>query len=112
MQDFILDILDFIKFDLLGRSKPPLPAFDFNMRFKIRKNDKGFWLTSEEHPGFIASGKTLEELREAAFETILVYYDVPRYHSKRIKDLLSLNFPDGTVINPPEPIFAIKVRMA
>ena len=112
MKDILLDLLDYIKFDVLGVAKPPLPPFDFSMQFDLHKSKDGVWVSSKEHPGFIASGKDINELRGAVFETLLVYYDVPRYHSKRIKDLVSLNFSDGTVVNPPQPIFSIKVRMA
>jgi predicted RNase H-like HicB family nuclease len=112
MFDLLMDMLDTIKFDVLGMKKPKLPLFDPNMRLELHGEKGGYWVSSKEHPGLVASGDTLEELREATFESILVYYSVPRYHAKRINDLLSLHLSDGTVINPPEPIFSIKVKIA
>lgn len=84
-----------------------------NTKFKLHKDNGGLWLESTEYPGLIASGETLEELREAVFDSILTYFDVPRARAKRMKDTLVLNLPDGKVVSPPEsPFFQIQVVRA
>lgn len=113
---FLLDVLDVIRFDVLNRPLPVAKGFSIdklNTKFKLHKDKGGFWLESTEYPGLIASGDTLEELREAVFDSILTYFDVPRARAKRMKDTLVLNLPGGKVISPPEfPFFQIQVVRA
>lgn len=112
----LYDLFDTIRFDVLNMPLPESQDFSIDklsMKFKLHKDDGGFWLESAEYPGLIASGETPEELREAVFDSILTYFDVPRARAKRMKDILVLNLPGGKVINPPEsPFFQIHVVRA
>lgn len=107
-----LDLVDTLRYDVLGQEPPALPKFDPNLSFEVHKERKGYWVTSKTHPGLIASGDTLEELRSAIFDTILTYYNVPRYHAKRFNDNLTLHLSDGTSVLPPEPVFQAKLKWA
>lgn len=109
MFDKLLDLYDVFRYDLLHREIPVLPKFDFRVAFKLKKFKKGFWVESDQLPGFIASGKTLEELREAMWDTLLMYYDVPRYRANRLEDRFELHLSDGKVIKPPEKNFVVQV---
>lgn len=112
----LLDLFDVVRFDLLNQPLPEAKGFSidkFNTKFKLHKDGGGLWLESIEYPGLIASGETLEELREAVLDSILTYFDVPRARAKRMKDTLVLNLPDGKVISPSEsPFFQIQVVRA
>lgn len=112
MFDKLLDLYDVFRYDLLHQEIPVLPKFDFRVAFKLKKSKEGFWVESDQLPGFIASGKTLEELREAMWDTLLMYYDVPRYRANRLEDRFELHLSDGKVIKPPEKNFVVQVTYA
>lgn len=100
MKDLILDLIDYILYDLLKRPLPETLPFTLEHQFLLVKEKGGFWVKSKEYPGLVASGDTLEELREALFDSILTYFDVPRAVAKRSVDTLILRLSDGRVIKP------------
>lgn len=112
MFDKLLDLYDVIRYDLLHQEAPVMPKFDPNIRFKLKKSKEGYWVQSDQLPGFIASGKTLEELREAMWDTMLTYYNVPRYKANRLEDRFELRLSDGKEIKPPEKNFVVRVICA
>lgn len=116
ISNFLLDLVDVIRFDLLNQPLPDAKGFSIdklNTKFKLHQDNEELWLEPMEYPGLIASGSTPEELREAVFDSILTYFDVPRARAKRMKDILILNLPNGKVISPPEsPFFQIQVVKA
>ncbi|OIP04332.1 hypothetical protein AUK18_00295 [Candidatus Beckwithbacteria bacterium CG2_30_44_31] len=105
MRNLLLDVRDFIYYDLLNKPLPEAPKLDFKQDFVLHKERGGMWIESKQYPGLIASGDTPEELREAAFDAILTYFDVPRSTAKRIPDQLVLNLPNGKQIKPKLPTF-------
>lgn len=44
------------------------------------------WVEAPDLPEFFASGKTPEDLAKNIGDTILVYFDVPTYFSKKYED--------------------------
>ncbi len=103
MKNLFLDILDVINYDLLKKPLPKLPEINYKQDFILRKENGGYWLESKEFPGLVASGKTLVELREALFDSMLTYFDVPRVVAKRLPDQLELRLPKGRVVRPKSP---------
>lgn len=114
MKDLILDIRDLVLYDLLKRPLPEPPSFTYKHEVAIhREKGGGFWLESKDFPGLIASGDTLEELREALLDSILTYFDVPRAVAKRLPDQLILKLPNGKVIKPQTPVLpSLEVKVA
>ena len=115
MKNFFLDVLDIINYDLLNKPLPKFSEINYKQDFILKKENGGYWLESKEFPGLVASGKTLKELREALFDSILTYFDVPRAVAKRLPDQLELRLPNGRVIRPKSPTLkylAIKTAAA
>lgn len=114
MKDLILDLLDYILYDILKRPLPKFspPTLDRQLQFVLYKEKGGFWVKSKEYPGLVASGDTLEELREALFDSILTYFDVPRAVAKRLPDTGVLHLPDGKEIKSHVPIFDARLAAA
>jgi hypothetical protein len=48
--------------------------------------DGGFIAESLKYPNLYATGDNLEELREAFYDTVLTYFDVPRDYARRRAD--------------------------
>ena len=106
MKNLIHDIKDTILYDLLKKPLPQIKKPPLNLNFVLRsKAGEGLWLEAKDYPGLIASGDTPEELREALFDSILTYFDVPRAVAKRIPDILVLKLPDGKEIRPKTPAY-------
>ena len=112
MLNKLFDLYDTFRYDFLGQESPVMPKFDSKIKFKLSKTKEGFWVQSDQLPGFIASAKTLEELREAMWDTLLTYYDVPRYRANRLQDKFELHLSDGMVVKPPENNFVVSVTYA
>jgi predicted RNase H-like HicB family nuclease len=113
MKDFFLDIIDFVRYEVLKQKAPIWPSMELDLTFDLHQEPSGgYWVSSKELPGLHASGDTLAELRTALFDTLLVYYDVPRYYAKKIRDTLTMQLSDGRTIAPPEPIFQVKLKLA
>lgn len=113
VHDIFSDMADWVKYNIFRSQLPSMPIIDQNLSLKIIKEKNGYWVTCPDYPGFIASGDTLEELRENLFDAILVYFNVSRYLSKRVPDHLKLNLPDGTEILPKAPLIGnIEVKLS
>lgn len=102
LNDYLLDVKEYILHDFLRIPYPEpntFPESRLNQDFEIfNTEDGGYIAISKDYQGLHATGRTLEELRTALFDTILVYFDVPRYYAKRMGDSLSLKMPDGTIV--------------
>jgi len=89
-------------YDVLKMPISPPPGFTediFTQRIIIKKLEGGGFLAeSENYPNLYATGGNLDELRDAFYDTVLTYFDVPRYYAKRRIDNFHLNLDDGTVI--------------
>ena len=111
-----LDLLDVFKYDVLRLPLPEASGFSWDKLHLTlvphHKKGEGYWVKAKEYPGLVASGDTLEELREAVFDSILTYFDVPRATAKRMRDLLVLNLPNGTKFVPPDKIKFFEVKLA
>ena len=86
LQISYLDVVDFIKHDVLGFPLPKADKFSLdklNLEFETHHNPgEGYWVEAKNYPGLVASGDTPEELREAILDSILTYFDVyPSYSS-------------------------------
>jgi len=57
--------------------------FSFSSHYD--EENKVYWVEAYNLPEFIVSGKTPEELAKNFVDTILVYFDVPRYFAKKYK---------------------------
>ena len=115
MKDFILDIKDFIIYDLFKTIPPEPKKLELELNFIAHKEKGGgLWIEARNYPGLIASGDTPEELRKALWDSILTYFDVPRAYAKRLKDKLRLHLPNGTFIEPDIPFWEreIKIQVA
>ena len=113
--DMFYDVLDFFKYDVLGYSLPEPGNFSvdkFKTKFRFYKEKNGMWLESTEYPGLIASGDTYDELREATFDSILTYFDVPRIYARKLRDNLVLNFPKGKLVKPKSPSLNLEIAVA
>lgn len=101
MLDFFQNIGYFLKYDILKLSVDVPENFSLNLlhqKIKIVKlKEGGFVAESLTYPNLYASGATLEELREAFYDTTLTYFDIPRYYAKRRIDDFKLELDDGTV---------------
>lgn len=110
LNDILLDMRDILVYDILRSNPPPFPAVDMHVTFQvIKEKNGGMWVQSTQYPGLLASGDSYEELREALFDAMLTYFNVPRYHAKRMKDTLVMNLENGTQIQPPQPVFQIRL---
>ncbi|TSC87305.1 MAG: hypothetical protein G01um101416_519 [Microgenomates group bacterium Gr01-1014_16] len=110
--DLLLDLKDFVLFDILRNRPPSLPPFKLDLQFKTHRDRGLIWVESVDYPGLIASGENESELREAIFDSILTYFDVPRYRARKLPDTLTLKLDDGTVVYPPEPVFRARLVTA
>lgn len=114
MYSLLLDTIDFLQYDLLRRPLPKPADFSddkLKMTFELHKEKKGLWVEAKEYPGLIASGDNPDELREALFDSILTYFDVPRAYAKRINDNLVLNLPNGKSVVPKDKGLYIQVAI-
>jgi predicted RNase H-like HicB family nuclease len=114
MKNLICDIKDTILYDLLKKPLPEIKNLSWNLDFVLHKvKGKGMWLEAKDYPGLIASGDTPEELREAVFDAILTYFDVPTAAAKRLPDTLILRLPGGKEVRPKaSPCWQITVATA
>ena len=96
--DFLQDILDSIKYDIFKMSPPSVSIPVNKFHFQLHKEKDGYWIESDDLPGFYASTKTKEDLVQELFETLLVYYDIPRYTAKKLPNNWSLEFAKGDII--------------
>jgi len=96
-------------YDLL-RIPLPIPSNfspdKLKLKFKIHKENRGYWLEATKYPGLIASGDNLAELRTATFDAVLTYFDVPRAYALRMPDIFILNMENGKQLLPPHSIRA------
>lgn len=114
MKQIVSDFKDTILYDFLKKPLPEVKNLTWEMGFVLHKEKKGgMWVEAKDYPGLIASGDTPEELREALFDSILTYFDVPRTVAKRIPDVLVLNLPNGKEIRPKTyPCLRINIAAA
>ncbi len=113
MKNFLQDLPYLIKHDLLGVPVEAPVDFDetiFQQPIKISKLAGGGYLAkSGKYPNLYATGDDLEELRAAFYDTILTYFDVPRYFAKRRADNFRIELDGGKVLTART---AIKTSMA
>lgn len=102
MFNIFQDIPSFIKYDILGLPLDVPTNFSsdiFHQKIKIMKlSDGGYIVESKKYPNLYASGDDLEELREAFYDTLLTYFDIPRYFAKRRADDFKIALDDGKVL--------------
>jgi len=102
MLDILQDFPSFIKYDVLGFPldiPSNLSPDIFHQEIKIVKlSDGGYIAESKKYPNLYASGDDFEELREAFYDTLLTYFDVPRYFAKRRLDDFKITLDDGKVL--------------
>ncbi len=100
-QNIIQEIYCVFKYDIFKASIEVPENMDekiLNQRVRIQKSEEGYFIESLDYPNLYASGDDLDELREAYYDTILTYFDIPRYFAKRRIDNLKLDLADGTEI--------------
>lgn len=114
LYDKVSDVSSWLKYEVLHFTPPTMPLIDTTLSLKLHKEKGGgYWTTCENYPGLIASGDTFEELRESLFDAILLYFQVPRYLTKKVPDKLILNLPDGTQILPKDPLLgSINIQLS
>ncbi len=97
--DKILDIADFVKYEVL---KKELPKISLPKKLKLEqgydRKYKTYWVECEKLPGFVATASSKEGLLKEFYETLLVYFDVPRYLAKKMNKYGELVMSDGRVI--------------
>ena len=94
--DFFLDIVDLLKYEIFKKEVPVinLPK-ELKMKGGYDKENKTYWLECEELPGFVVSASSQKKLLKEVYETLLVYFDVPKYFAKRMNDYGELTMSDG-----------------
>ena len=99
LHNFVLDISDSLKYGVFKREIPniDLPKH-LEMTGGYDKEKKVYWLECEELPGFVVSASSKKQLLREIYETLLVYFDIPRYFAKRMNDYGELVMPDGRKI--------------
>jgi len=102
MKNFFLDLKDNFLYDVLNLPLPSVQGVGphiFQQRFKLVNTEEGGILAeSEDYPGLYACGTDLIDLREALYDTILTYFDVPRAVALRSKDTFHLTLDSGVTI--------------
>lgn len=112
-QNIIQEIYCIFKYDILKSSleiPDNMSEKILNQKVRIQKNEEGYFIESLDYPNLYASGDDLGELREAYYDTILTYFDIPRYFAKRRIDNLRIDLADGTEIKAKS--YASKSRLA
>jgi len=100
MYDIILDFIDKIKYEVL---KSPLPIVaripsEIDIKIEYDNKNKVFWVESNDLPDFVASAIKEEELPKEIHDTLLLYFDIPRYIAKKLSSVGEIIKPDGTRI--------------
>lgn len=97
--DSFLDIVDFVKYDIFKKKieKIKLPS-ELRMRKGYDKENGTYWLECDDLPGFVASASSEKQLLKEVYETLLVYFDVPRYLAKRMNKYGELVMSGGRKI--------------
>ncbi len=99
LYNFFLDFSDSLKY---GVFKKEIPSIDLPKHLEMTggydEGNKVYWLECEELPGFVVSASSKKQLLREIYETLLVYFDVPRYFAKRMNDYGELVMPDGRKI--------------
>jgi DNA topoisomerase VI subunit A len=97
--DKILDIVDCIQYDIFKKKIPQitLPK-ELKMEGGYDEENKTYWLECEQLPGFVVSASSEKKLLKEVYETLLVYFDVPRYLARKMNDYGELTMSDGRKI--------------
>jgi len=99
ISDLILDITDIVKYELLGMEFKiidyPIPK-DIELKYSIRPD--GVYAIAKDIPGLMFSSKRLEDLPEAFFDALLVYYDIPRYQANKMKPNTKITLHTGEIL--------------
>lgn len=100
MYDIILDFIDKIKYEVL---KSPLPKTqripsEIDIKIKYDNKNKVYWVESTDLPDFFASATKEEELPKEIHDTLLLYFDIPRYIAKKLSNVGEIIKTDGTRI--------------
>mgnify|MGYP000851714131 CR=1 FL=1 len=97
--DKILDIVDYLRYEIF---KKELPEVALPKKLKLEqgydRKTKTYWIECEELPGFVATASSKKGLLKEFYETLLVYFDVPRYLAKKMNKYGELVMSDGRVI--------------
>jgi len=105
MMDFILDTIDTIKYKYLKiEPKPFRIPTKLELVVRFDKKNKVYWAECESLPDFIATADTQEHLLIEIFDTLLLYFNVPRYFAKQLTKPGKLTLPNGKVISLGENI--------
>jgi hypothetical protein len=109
--DVVQDVRDFIAYDILKSPEPKSPELPSSLELQGHTGNGFLWVEAEKYPGFIASGRSNQELREAIFDSMLRYFNVPRHIAKKIPDQFTLTLPNGKTVNPPIKDWSFKARL-
>jgi predicted RNase H-like HicB family nuclease len=76
------------------KQRPDIDLSDLPLQIRIISHyDKAsqlHWVEAPDHPDFMATGRTSEELAKNIGDTLLVYFDIPSYFARK--------YTDGTLI--------------
>lgn len=97
--DMLYDIIDTIKYGVL-KAQPPQLAIPSHLPLTLHKDRENdvIWCDSIDLPGFVATAKTEKELLKEVYETLLVYFDVPRYFARKMNDYGEIIMDNGKKI--------------
>lgn len=94
--DKILDIFDYFKYEVF---KKEIPVVNLPKKLVMDggydKENKTYWLECKELPGFTATASSQKKLLKEVYETLLIYFDIPRYLARRMNNYGELVMPDG-----------------
>lgn len=101
--DTFLDLLDIIKYDFFKVTPPQLSIPNrLSLILHYDKENQVLWCDPDELPGFVATAKTEKEMLKEVYETLLIYFDVPRYFANKMDDYGQMTLPNGKQIQLSE----------
>lgn len=109
--DKILHVYDSVKYEIFKVKPKSIFSLPNNISLSMFNDPQRnvFWVESNEFPDFVASANTEEDLIKEIHQTLLLYFDIPRYYAKKFDDQGILTLDDGRqVILAPKFTYQVK----
>ncbi|MFA7628520.1 MAG: hypothetical protein WCY37_03915 [Candidatus Dojkabacteria bacterium] len=101
MYEYLGDLFDKIKYELFKLPEPKVRPLPKELKIDLHYDAEygTHWVKSIDLPGFVASSKKQEDLPKEIHQTLMLYYDYPRYIAKKLSDNYGeIKKNDGTLI--------------
>ena len=106
-----LHVYDSVKYEIFKVKPKSIFSLPNNISLSMFNDPQRnvFWVESNEFPDFVASANTEEDLIKEIHQTLLLYFDIPRYYAKKFDDQGILTLDDGRqVILAPKFTYQVK----